>query len=319
MRFWFEPAPPVDLAVARILFFALMLAVYARRDFSAFAEVSRVFWQPVWLFRVLHLPPPAHGLVSAVQVLWKISLVLSCVGFATRFATATAALLGTYLIGLNGSFGWIDHADPILVFSLVIFALSRCGDACSLDVAWRGGRRLGPSPEWSGEYRWPGRMILLAMACVFFAAGVSKLRHAGIAWVGSGALSTYLIRGSDPLGRSVSLPLSGLGLELARRPALSRACAAATLLLELLFPLALVSRGARRVIVPASFAVLVAIQALMGPDFARFLIAYVFFPPWHVGQRVVEGLTGRRRPGDHPPYTVPSSTKQSGFFHGSSA
>lgn len=292
-RFWFEPAPAMDLAVARILFFAMMFAVYAPRDFAAFGNVSTVFWQPVWLFRALHLPPPAHGVVAVVQVLWKVSLLMSCIGFATRFATATAALLGTYLLGLNGSFGWIDHADPVLVFGMAIFALSRCADACSVDLRVRVARSRGrePGSPSSGEYRWPARMMLLIMACVFFAAGVAKLRHAGVEWVRADALSRYLTRGSDPLGRSVSAPLSGLGLRLARNLPLSRAAAASSLLLELLFPLALFSRRARRLIVPASFALLVAIQVLMGPDFARFLIAYVFFPPWH---RVYDAVAARR-------------------------
>jgi hypothetical protein len=279
-RFWFEPGAPADLGVARLLFFALMLAVYARKDFAGFAGVSPVFWQPVWPFRVLHLPLPAHGFLALAEVLWKVSLLFGCVGLATPVATAVAAILGTYLIGLASSFGWIDHSDPILVFGMAILALSRCGDACSLDSVVRA-RRGAPEPRPSGEYRWPGRMILLVMACVFFAAGVAKLRHSGIDWVTSGALSTYLIRGADPLGRSVSAPLLGLGLRVARSPVLSRAVAATSLGIELLFPLALFSGRARRLLVPASFVMLLAIQALMGPDFARFLIPYVFLPPWH--------------------------------------
>ena len=279
-RFWFEPAPALDLGISRVLFFALMFAVYVRKDFASFAGVSEVFWQPVWPFRVLHLPPPAHGFLSVVQALWKVSLLFSCVGLASRVATATAALLGAYLIGLSSSFGWIDHSDPILVFGMGTLALSRCADACSLDRLVPVGKRA-PEPRPSGEYRWPGRMILLVMACVFFPAAVAKLRHSGVGWVTSGALSTYLIRGADPLGRSVSAPRLELGLQVARSPVVSRALAATSLLIEILFPLALFSRSARRVLVPASFAMLLAIQALMGPDFARFLIAYVLLPPWH--------------------------------------
>jgi len=279
-RFWFEPAFAADLGIARALFFALMLAVYARKDFADFAGVSEVFWQPVWPFRVMHLHRPVYGLVSAAQILWKVSLWLGCVGLASRVAAATAAVLGAYLIGLSSSFGWIDHSDPILVFAMGVLALSRCGDAFSLDRLVRA-RRHAEAPPPSGEYRWPPRMILLVMSCVFFAAAVAKLRHSGVAWVTSGALSTFLIRGADPLGRSVSLPMLGLGLWVARSPAISRTLAAMTMLIELLFPLSLLSRWARRILVPASFLMLLGIQTLMGPDFARFLIAYVFFPPWH--------------------------------------
>jgi len=49
-----------------------------------------------------------------------------------------------------------------------VLALSRCGDAFSLDRLVRA-RRHAEAPPPSGEYRWPARMILLVMSCVFFA------------------------------------------------------------------------------------------------------------------------------------------------------
>ena len=57
---------------------------------------------------------------------------------------------------------------------------------------------------------------------------------------------------------------------------------------ELLFPLALVSRTARAVLVPAAFVMLVSIRVLMGPTFGGFLVANVVWVPWDaVGARLL--------------------------------
>ena len=57
--------------------------------------------------------------------------------------------------------------------------------------------------------------------------------------------------------------------------ALARRCA-----IETLFPLALFSRRARVVLVPAGLVMLVGIRLLMGPTFEQFMMCYVFWVPW---------------------------------------
>jgi hypothetical protein len=60
----------------------------------------------------------------------------------------------------------------------------------------------------------------------------------------------------------------------------ARLMAAAALCIETLFPLALFSRLARRVIVPAGLLFLIGIRALMGPTFEQFMLCYIFWVPW---------------------------------------
>jgi hypothetical protein len=65
--------------------------------------------------------------------------------------------------------------------------------------------------------------------------------------------------------------------------------AATSLCVELLFPLTLFSRTARRVLVPAGLLFLIGIRALMGPTFEQFMLCYVFWVPW---ERVLYNARG---------------------------
>ena len=296
-RFWYRPGSAAELGFCRMLFYALLLVLYGPRDMAGWAEVSPVFFQPIPLFRVLGLgvlPPTALWVMAAV---WKVLLATSALGLATRVSTAGTAILAPYLLGLPQNFGKIQHADAILVFAMAILAFSRCGDGWSVDSLIRAARRpLAPPPLPSGEYTWPIRMMWLLMSLIFFAAGVAKLRHSGLSWITSNALAGYLIRSNDPIARPDGAPWTNWGPWLARVPWLAGAAGAVSLLLELSFPLALFSRTARRIIVPGVFAVQIGILLLMGPDFQRFLVCYLFWVPWNrMGETITRAAARRPR------------------------
>jgi hypothetical protein len=281
IRYWFEPAPPTDLAVSRVLFYAGLLAFYWSEDFSGWGTVSREFWMPIPVFEAFGLRPlSSEGLVMA-QTLWRVALALSAVGLFSRVSMAAASVLGFYLLGLPHNFGHVYHFDALLVIAMVTLAFSRAGDAYSLD-AWLAG---GTPPAASGEYTWPIRVVWLSMSLVFLGAGLSKLRHGGIEWILSPNMGRVLTRALYHV--SDADPLTPIGLWIAAHPAIAQTGAALALATELMFATALVSVRARAVVVPAAAVLLVAIRALMGPTFAGFLIANVFWVPWRaVGARL---------------------------------
>jgi hypothetical protein len=200
-----------------------------------------------------------------------------------------AAVLGTYLLGLPHNFGQTYHFDALLVIALGVLACSRAGDACSLD-AWRHNRRRPPP---SGEYTWPIRTVWVAMSLVFFAAGLAKLRYGGLAWITSSNMSILLTRALYHV--SDADPLTRVGLWIAAHHWLAAALAASAVVTEVTFPLALVSRRARLILVPAAISMLVAIRVMMGPTFGGFLVANVFWVPWQaILTRVEMWIRGRR-------------------------
>jgi hypothetical protein len=282
--FWFAPGRAIDLGICRALFFGLLFLWQVNHDFSAWGEYSHVFWMPIWLFDRLHipmLPPPA---IEGIQLAWKGALLFSAIGLWSRPAMLTACALGTYLMGLPHNFGQTQHFDTLIVFASGALAISRAGDAVSIDalIAARRGAVRSADP-W--EYTWPIRFVWVAMAVIFCAAGLSKLRHSGLDWVFSDNLSLLLLRQQYHL--SDGEPLTNWGIWVAHHPWVARGFAAAAVSIETLFPLVLVSRAARAVLVPAGLAFLVGIRVLMGPTFEQFMMCYVFWIPWH---RIVHAI-----------------------------
>ena len=277
--FWFAPAPASTLGACRLLFFGSLFLWQWHHDFSAWGRFSSVLWMPVWLFDVAHIPALPPAAIAAMQSVWKASLLLSAVGLFTRPAMVLAFALGAYLMGLPHNFGQTQHFDTLVVFASGALALSRAGDGCSIDglIAAARGRSLSPPPD-DGEYRWPIRFVWVAMALIFCAAGVSKLRHSGLEWIFSDNLAWLLQRQQYHI--SDGEPLTRWGLVVAQHPAFARGLAFLSVSIEVLFPLTLFSRRARYVLAPAGLGMLLGIRTLMGPTFEQFMMCYVFWVPW---------------------------------------
>ncbi len=277
--FWYAPGPASTLGACRLLFFGSLFLWQWRHDFSAWGRFSSVFWMPVWLFDTAKVPALSVAAIAGIQAVWKASLLLCAIGLFTRPAMIVAFGLGTYLMGLPHNFGQTQHFDTLLVFTSGALALSRAGDACSLDalIAAARGRAPLPRPD-DGEYRWPIRFVWVAMALIFCAAGLSKLRHSGFEWVFSDNLALLLRRQQYHI--SDGEPLTRWGVLIAHHAGAARGLALTSILTELLFPLALFSLRARWVLVPAGLAMLVGIRLLMGPTFEQFMLCYVFWVPW---------------------------------------
>lgn len=285
MHFWFAPTTPFDLGVSRVLFFTGVLLAYFWVDFSAWGTVSHAYWMPLPVFDILRLRPAGPTTLDVLQLIWRLSLLTSAVGLHTRLSMWVAFALGFYLLGLPHNFGHTFHFDATLVIALGILACSRAGDAWSLDATFR------PQPRAvSGEYTWPVRAVWVAMALVFLAAGIAKLRYGGLEWIFSSNLSIVLNRAAYHV--SDADPITTVGLWAARHEWMSKAIAAATVVVELGFTAALFSTRARLILVPAEIAMLVGIRVLMGPTFGGFLVLNVFWVPWSV---VIDSLAVRAR------------------------
>lgn len=281
MHFWFEPAEPTNLGICRILFFGSLFLFYLPLDVSDWAGVSHAFWMPIQLFYRFQLPVLSCSMLTMLQAFWKIMLVLSCIGLFTRVTTAGSFFVGIYLLGLPHNFGKVHHNDAIVVIVLGIMALSRCGDSWSVDQivgkARRGDISWTERPM-SGEYTWPVRMVWLVLALVFFAAGISKIRYSGLEWIFSDSLANMLIESHYHANNAD--PLTSWGLYLAQYSWLCRLLAAATIIIEVGYPLALFSWRARWILVPAAFFMLIGIYVVMGPTFVQFLFCNLFWIPW---------------------------------------
>lgn len=285
-RFFFAPADATELGLCRLLFFAGLLASRLPARAQDWGRVPERFYRPVGLFDWLNLPVLRADALRAMEVAWWFALLFAAAGFFTRASTVAALLLGAYLLGLPNNFGKVGHGDQLTVLIMLILALSRCGDAVSIDALLA--RRSTPaspapparSPARSGEYHWPVRMVWVLMAAIFCSAGTTKLLRVGPAWVTSDSFAITLQQAHYGLNR----PPTNFGLRVAQVPWLCHVIAGGSLLLELAFPLALLGRRPRAIIVPAALAMQLGIGLMMGIWFTPFLFGHLFFVPWkHIG------------------------------------
>jgi hypothetical protein len=279
--FWFRPVPPDALGICRIVIFAFAAIWFAYQPTASWARVDPVFWAPIALFMKVRLPVLSEPQLGALHVAWRLALVLSAIGFMTGWSTVAAFALTLYLAGLPQNFSKIHHYDALLTLAIGVMALSRCGDAWSLDALFRRAR-LRAVPSQSGEYRWPIALVTCLLSLCYFAAGYSKLSVSGMRWALSDNLATLLVTHARlPVPNAPPL-FPGVALAIAGSPIAARGLALGALLIECLYPLALVSVAARGVLVPGAILMNLGIQALMGPTFLPLIVCNVFWIPWNI-------------------------------------
>ena len=146
-RYFFTPAAATDLAFSRAAFCTLAFLYYLPQDFSEWGTVAREFWMPIPLFAVSGIPLLSAGALSALQIVFKVALALAAVGLFTRLALVVAFGCSVYLLGLPQNFGQIQHFDTLVVLVFGILAMSRAGDAWSIDAWRRWGNSTGSGPS----------------------------------------------------------------------------------------------------------------------------------------------------------------------------
>jgi predicted DCC family thiol-disulfide oxidoreductase YuxK len=283
----FAPATPGNLGFCRLLFFALMTWFYWKLDYTVWGNLPASFQNanPILIYKMLGLGVPAVATLAVMQAVFKVALVLACVGLLTRVSCFAALISGAYVIMVPHTFGKTGHGDGNLVLAMLILAFSRCGDAWSIDAvirSWRGARVR--DRVMSGEYTWPTRCVWLLTAMVFLAAGIAKLRLSGFsAWAMSDNMANVLLQ-----HKYKSHPPTNWGVWIAQFPILYKTLAALTIIVEVAFPLALISRYARWVFVPSMFLMQVGIGLTMGVWFIQFMFIYLFWVPWDSIGRAIQ-------------------------------
>jgi len=282
-------ARPEELGLARILLFGFLAVGNLHRETALWLPFAELDFRPPALIGALDLHFASAGVLQAADIAWVLLLLASAAGIFTRFAMAGSLLLGVYLLGLPHAVGKTHHSDAILVFVLAGMALSRAGDAWSLDalLARKKGRA---APEASVEYAWPLYFALLCLVLVYFAAGIAKLRATGLAWAWNDGGRLRLIAHTythDPPTR--------LGLYLADAGPAHQVMGCFALALEVLCPLALVSRWARLFVVGGLFSLQFGIWLTLGVFFQGFFALFAICIPWLELRDMVAGYLARRR------------------------
>jgi hypothetical protein len=276
----FAPGDPRRLAAVRIGLCGLLAARLATGPYAELASQPAALFRPVSFLRLLDRMPP-RGLVVALQVLAVACALLAAAGLWTRVALPLAWAAALPLVAMTSSLGKVVHNDVLLLLCLVPLLPSPAGAAWSLDAH----RRAAPAAR-GPAFGWPVRTAMVVVAGAYLFSGLAKLLHAGPGWVTSDNLRWVLYASSDQ--QPAPNPYA---LFVADRPALAHLLAAATLVVELGFPLVLWRPRLAWLFLPAALALHAGIGLAMRLDYSAMAAsAVVVLVDW-------PALAARRRPG----------------------
>ncbi|HWL45498.1 MAG TPA: hypothetical protein VNQ73_21335 [Ilumatobacter sp.] len=283
----------IDAALARRMvlvrtvtfgYAAAWLVVRARYVWNVAGLPERRF-EPVGLLTLMDWQP-GRLVVMTVATVTLAAAVLATVGRYVAVAAPVAAVGMLLIATLTSSFGQVFHTEHLLVLHLLVLAAYAVATA-------------RPSADRVWGARWAIGMLGAVTAVTYVVAGVAKLRMSGFDWVSGDVLRNWVA--IDNL-RKLLLddPYSPVGGALAGVGWVWPPIAAATLLVELGAPLAVL---VRRVAVPwvvAAWAFHVGVLAVMAISFPYQLtgVAYLALLPAERIEARVRSLL--RRP---PTYT----------------
>jgi hypothetical protein len=274
----FAPGDPRVPAALRIGLSGLLAVRLARGLYLHLAGQPRALYRPLSFMHLIG-SMPGRTVVLVAQVAGVAAAVLAAVGLRARATLPVAWACGLLLNGMATSVGKVVHNDALLLLCLVPLLPATASDAWSLDrvLLRRSARLEAPAtPNPSVAYGWPVRTAMVVAAGGYFFAGLAKLVFSGPAWVTSGTLRWVLYAASD--ARAVP---NAAALFVADRPWLAHLVAAATIVVELGFPLVLWKLRAALFFVPAAIVLHVGIQVTLGLDYTAWIgTIAVVFTPW---------------------------------------
>ncbi len=185
--FFTATSAPINLAVLRIVFFAVLFHCVDVEHVVWFSQIPPdLRFPPIglgWLLPYVPVDPTTAAFTAAML---RVCCLSALVGFFSRTSAGLAALLSVYILGIPQLYGKVNHYHYLVAFAAIL-AASPCGDALSVDAvrnAWRRaneGQTAPPGPSMS--YALPLRFVWLLMGLLYFFPGFWKLWSSGFDWV----------------------------------------------------------------------------------------------------------------------------------------
>lgn len=303
-RYWFQPASLSRLGACRLLAFGALIAkmLFCDADFLSYTP-DPFFWSPNFIFRFLRhafglgIPSPATR-----HVIYWLALAVSFgafVGYRTRLCAAASAALFLYINALK--FSWFrntSHELGAFAILLAALALSPCGEALSVDGVLARMRESVARLELRRAHRallspfarWPLQLTGTILCLNYFLAAYAKLRWGGLEWM-NGHTVAYTMRWHEAYF-GVDVPL-----QLASRRTLLAVLSAATLALELTFPVILFAPRLVWIYLPAGLALHIGLHYSMRLLFFWYWWTYIVFIDWDEVGRWIRSRTSQAAAG----------------------
>ncbi len=221
-------------------------------------------------------PETLHVVVAVTTVAW----VLAAIGLFSRVSAVVTAVGVAFLHGMFLGTNALNHNWFLSTYALIALCFARTHDPWSIDYhlkKWRKGSP--PKPEGTLADTGLARKAVLVLAVGFyFAAGMTKLSVAGLAWADGHTIAYFAAE------RGQEYPLGKL---LAENLWLCTVLAVATLTLELGAPAALFSRKARYALIFGWTFMHLGIRLSMGPRYWPNILCFALLIDWGAVGRAV--------------------------------
>ena len=186
MAYWFEALPAERLAVfSRIVHLTVLYTVFRTdRMMIDHGWAPRGFYKPVFLARLVDLPPPTETTMALLQAVIAVAAGLAIVGIGPRrIVNGVVALAYLVFFLWAFSFAKVDHDQLTIIVALfVLTAVPGVG--------------RGPDPA-AG---WALRTVQVVFVLAYPLSAISKLRKSGIEWMSSAVFARAIVRRGTPFG-----------------------------------------------------------------------------------------------------------------------
>jgi predicted DCC family thiol-disulfide oxidoreductase YuxK len=278
-RFLFAPVAPINLAIFRIVVFAMLLLCLLNEPILEYAAWPREnFDWPSFSGPLFERLPISVEIVEWLLPIAIATTVMTIAGVFTRTSAWASVILAVYLLGIPQCSGKVNHTLHHVVLFGILIACSRCGDALSIDSIWQAIRRADRGQVArvvrSVRYGMPIRFAMLVLALTYFFPGFWKVASNGLTWIFSGNLNNQLLQKWFELETfEPVLPLYDI-------PGFTAMGALTAVVMELGWPLAVLWRPTRLIWAGLGLLFHNMTRMLMNISFYTMQAMYVMFVDW---------------------------------------
>lgn len=290
INWWLYSYPPLHGLLRFLVYFSLLLSAVLQSNKSPmrgiwyYETTDPALFKTYGLMKLLQIPYIAPEYLRMMIMVVIVAWFCAAIGLFTRLASIITAVGVFFLHGMFFNSNAFNHNWFLPMYAFIALCFARSSDCWSVDYYLNKLKKQHrPTLADTGF----ARQLLLVLAVGFyFAAGVSKLDNAGLAWA-NGRVIQYFAenQGVFPLGTLLANSLW-----------LSAVSAVISLGLELGAIAALFSQKARLIIVLGWIAMHVGIRYTLGPRYIQNVIICLILIDWGAATAIVKrGLRTLRK------------------------
>lgn len=184
----FAPVPLARVALLRraVYLFVIIDVVFLHATGMYHGWADPVWYKPLWMGRLLHLPAASVLLVELLRWGSVAAALLALTGRLPRLTGSVVAITWIWFQYVAFAYGKVDHDRGDFVVALLV--LPMIGAAAVAD------RRRSEAAGFAL------RAIQLAAIATYFLSGWAKLRFGGLEWVNSATMVRAVVRRGTVLG-----------------------------------------------------------------------------------------------------------------------